>query len=170
MAHDLAGLGARGAEAHAIHHGVEARLEQLQQQPLAGHALGARRLGVGLAELALEQAVDVAHLLLLAQLLAVVGKPRAALLAVLAGRVGTALDRALVGEALLSLEEELLALPPAVPALVQVSAMQSFLFIPADAWAAGSVVGNGVTSAMLPILNRSRSARARRTRARARGP
>jgi hypothetical protein len=36
---------------------------------------------------------------------------------VLAGRVGTALDGALVGEALLALEEELLALAAALAAL-----------------------------------------------------
>jgi hypothetical protein len=63
----------------------------------------------------------MAHLLLLAQLLAVVGKPRTALLPVLAGRVGAALDRTLVGEALLALEKELFAFSPAMPALVEVS-------------------------------------------------
>ena len=68
-----------------------------------------------------EQTVDVAHLLLLAQLLAVVGESRAALLAVLAGRVGAPLHRALVGKALLALEKELLPFSPAMPALVQVS-------------------------------------------------
>ena len=72
--------------------GVETRFQQLQQA-LAGDALGAGGLLVGAAELALEQPVDVAHLLLLAQLLAVVGHARAALLAVLAGRVGAPLDR-----------------------------------------------------------------------------
>src|SRR5688572_19046985 len=117
MAHDLARFGARGAEAHAVDDRVETRFEELEQ-PLASDALGARRLGVGLAELALEQAVHVAHLLLLAQLLAVVGKPRAAFLAVLARRISAPLDRALVGEALLALQEKLLAFPPAMPALV----------------------------------------------------
>src|SRR5256885_8871308 len=116
MAHHLARLGARGAEAHPIGHRVEARFEELQQ-PLAGHALGARRLGVGLAELALEHAVDAAQLLLLAQLLAVVGEPRAALLTVLARGVGAALDGAFVGEALLALQEQLLAFPAALAAL-----------------------------------------------------
>src|SRR5205814_1130171 len=116
MAHHLARLGARSAEAHAIGHGVEARFEELQQ-PLAGHALGARSLGVGLAELALEHAVDAAQLLLLAQLLAVVGEPRAALLAVLARGVGAPFDGAFVGEALLALQEQLFAFPAALAAL-----------------------------------------------------
>src|SRR5262249_1572225 len=99
---------------------VQARLEQLQQ-PLAGDALGARRLVIRLAELALEQAVDVAHLLLLAQLLAVVGEARAGFLAVLPGRVAAPIHRALVGEAFLALEEELLPLAAAMTALVEIS-------------------------------------------------
>src|SRR5262249_49987290 len=87
------------------------------QQALARHALRAGGRGVDLAELALKDAVDAARLLLLAQLLAVVGQARARLLAMLAGRVAAALDGALVGEALLALQEELLALPAALPAL-----------------------------------------------------
>src|SRR5207237_6101058 len=98
---------------------VQPRFEELQQ-PLAGDALGARRIVIGVTELPLEQAVGVTHLLLLAQLLAVIGHARAALLAVLARRVGAAFHRALVGEALLALEEELLAFAAAVPALVEV--------------------------------------------------
>src|SRR3970282_2539001 len=87
------------------------------QQALAGDTLGTRGAGVGLAELPLQHAVDAAHLLLFAQLLAVVGQARAAFLAVLAGRVGAALDGALVGKALLRLEEQLLAFPAALAAL-----------------------------------------------------
>ena len=68
------------------------------------------------AELALEDAVDAADLLLLAQLLAVVGQALAALLAVLARRVGAALDRALVSKALLAFEEQFLALAAALAA------------------------------------------------------
>jgi hypothetical protein len=37
---------------------------------------------------------------------------------VLARRISAPLDRALVGEALLALQEKLLAFPPAMPALV----------------------------------------------------
>src|SRR5205814_10321385 len=107
---------ARGAEAHAVGDRVQARLEELQQA-LAGDALRLGGAGVGLAELALEHAVDAAHFLLLAQLLAVVREPHAALLAVLARSVGATLDAALVGKAFLALEEKLLAFPAALAAL-----------------------------------------------------
>ena len=115
VAHDLARFGARGAEAHAIAHAVEPAFEHLQQR-FAGDALAGRRLEVVAAELPLEHAVDAAHLLLLAQLHAVARKPRV-LLAVLAGRIVAALDGAFVGEALLALQEELLAFPAALAAL-----------------------------------------------------
>ena len=68
------------------------------------------------AELALEHLVVTAGLLLLAQLHAVLGLPHATA-AMLAGRIGAALDAALVGEAALALEEELLALAAALLAL-----------------------------------------------------
>src|SRR5262249_18011348 len=55
-----------------------------------------------------------AHLLLLAQLHAEVGEPRAAL-AVLAGRIAAALDSALGGEAAVALQEELRAFATAEP-------------------------------------------------------
>ncbi len=90
---------------------------QQLQQTLAGDALGTRRLCVELAELALQHAEGAARFLLLAQLLAVVGQARPGLLAVLARRVGAALDGTLVGEALLALEEQLLALSAALAAL-----------------------------------------------------
>src|SRR5262249_47040637 len=73
------------------------------------------RLVIGIAELALEEPVNAPHLLLLAQLDAVPGQPRI-LLAVLSRRVVAALDGALVGEAFLALQEELLAFPAALPA------------------------------------------------------
>src|SRR2546421_12419379 len=119
MAHHLARLAARSAEAHAISDVVQARLEKLQQ-PLAGHAFGARRVGVGVAELALEHPVGATHLLLLPQLLAVIGEARAALLSVLPRRVRSALHRTFVGKAFFALEVELLALPAAVTALVEI--------------------------------------------------
>ena len=78
VAHELARLGARGGEAHAVDDVVEAALEQLQQV-LAGGARAARRLAVVVAELALEHAVHAAQLLLLAQLQAVVGQALPAL-------------------------------------------------------------------------------------------
>ena len=68
------------------------------------------------AELFLQHLVVAAGLLLLAQLQAVLALAQAAA-AVLAGRVGATLDTALVGEAALTLEEELLALAPALLAL-----------------------------------------------------
>src|SRR5258708_21760005 len=74
MAHHLPRLGARGAAPHAIGHRGQPRFQQLQQA-LAGHALGARCLGVNQAELSLEDAVAAAHLLLLAKLLALVAHP-----------------------------------------------------------------------------------------------
>src|SRR6185436_4000561 len=97
------------------HHVVEAPLQHLHQH-LAGDALGERRLAERVPELALEQPVDAACLLLLAQLLAVVGLLDAPALAVLAGRVPAALERALVAEAALALQEQLHALAPAQPA------------------------------------------------------
>src|SRR6185436_18239177 len=148
VAHDLARFAARGAEAHAVGDVVEARFEQLQQA-LAGDALGARRVVVGVAELPLEQPVGVAHLLLLAQLLAVVGEARAALLAVLAGRVGAALHRALVGEALLALEVELLAFAAAMTALVEIL---GHVYTLRRFGGRHPLWGIGVTSAIEPIL------------------
>src|SRR5207249_9751100 len=90
---------------------VQPRLEHPQQR-LAGDARALGGLGVVRAELLLEQAVEAARLLLLAQLQQVLGllDPAAA---VLARRVAAALDRALLGQAALALQEELHALPAA---------------------------------------------------------
>ena len=66
------------AEAHPVDDVVEARLEELQQVG-AGRALAASGLGEVAAELALEQAVHAAQLLLLAQLVAEVGLAHAGL-------------------------------------------------------------------------------------------
>src|SRR5262249_34347781 len=66
---------ARDRKAHAIDDVVETRFEHAQQV-LAGVALQARRLGVVVAELALEQTVNALDLLLLAQLHGVVGQTR----------------------------------------------------------------------------------------------
>src|SRR3989442_766023 len=92
----------RGGQVGAAGHGLEGALQPLRidLQPL-GDATRLRRLGGGLD----------------AQLLAVVGEPRATLLAVLARGVGAALDGAFVGEALLALQEQLLAFPAALAAL-----------------------------------------------------
>src|SRR5262245_5775000 len=117
VAHQLARLGARAAEAKAVGNVVEPALE-LGQQLLAHHALLLRGAVEGERELVLQHAVQPLDLLLLAQLQAVALQLglHAAALAVLAGRVVALLDRALLGEAALALEEELHALPPAQPA------------------------------------------------------
>src|SRR5579864_7352217 len=78
VAHQLARLGARRREAHAVHHVVQPAFEQAQQGH-AGGALGARRRLVVVAELLLEHTVHAPQLLLLAQLQSVVGQPLTAL-------------------------------------------------------------------------------------------
>ena len=115
VADELARLAARGGEAEAHQHVVEPALEQ-RQQVLAGDARLARRLLVVAAELLLEQPVVAAGLLLLAQLQAILALLLAAA-AVLARRVGASLDAALVGQAALALEEQLLPLAAALLAL-----------------------------------------------------
>src|SRR5262249_46247838 len=85
---------------------VEAALEELDEV-LTRHALHARRLVVVAAELPLGDAVDALHLLLLAELLAVVRGLAPAGLAVLAGRIGAPLVSTLVGVAAVALQEEL---------------------------------------------------------------
>src|SRR3954447_20399561 len=120
---ELAGLAARGGEAEAHEHVVEAALEDAQQV-LAGDALLAGSLLVVVAELLLEDAVVAARLLLLPQLHAVLGLLLAPA-AMIAGRVGAALDAALVGQAALALEEQLLPLTAALLALGRVIACHS---------------------------------------------
>src|SRR3954454_17547620 len=115
VADHLARLAARRREAEPDDDVVEAGLEQ-GQQVLAGDARLPRRLVVVPTELALEHAVVATGLLLLAQLDPVLGLLRATT-AVVAGRVGAALDAALVGQAALTLEEELLAFTTALLAL-----------------------------------------------------
>ena len=64
--HELARLGARDREAEAVDDVVEPALEEAEHL-LARAPLPVRRVEVVLAELALEDAVDAAHLLLLAK-------------------------------------------------------------------------------------------------------
>src|SRR4051812_23603816 len=113
--HELARLGARRSETKSVNDIVEPGLEHAQQV-LAGDATLPRRLRVVAAELGLEQAVEAASLLLLAQLQQVLGLLDAAA-AVLARRVAAALDRALLGQAALALQEELHPLAAALLAL-----------------------------------------------------
>src|SRR5262245_9624765 len=115
VAHELPRLGARGCEPEAVDDVVEPPLEHAQEL-LAGDARALGGLGVVSAELLLEQAVVAARLLLLAQLEQVLRLLDAAA-PVLARRIAAALDRALLGQAALALEEELHAFAPALLAL-----------------------------------------------------
>ena len=108
---ELAGGRARRREAHPVDDVVEARLERAQQV-LAGHAGAVLGGDEVVAELALEHAVGLADLLLLAQLQPVLADLAAAD-AVLAGRRRAALEGALLGIAARALQEELGAFPPA---------------------------------------------------------
>src|SRR5262249_27381099 len=115
VADELAGLRARRGEAEPVDDVVEPRLERAEEV-LAGDARAARRLRIVDLELLLGQAVVAARLLLLAELEQVLALLDAAA-AVLTRRVAAALDRALLGQAALPLEEELHALPAADTAL-----------------------------------------------------
>src|SRR4051794_4979654 len=115
VADELAGLAPRGGEAEADEHVVDAALEQ-REEVLARDALLAGGAIVVAGELLLEHAVVALGLLLLAQLDAVLGLLLAAT-TVIAGRGGAAFDAALVGQAALALEEELLPFAAALLAL-----------------------------------------------------
>src|SRR4051794_28868730 len=112
---ELTRLSARGREAKPHQDVVETGLEQAQQVLAGDSRLPAGLVVVG-AELALEDAIEAASLLLLAKLEAVLRLLHAPT-AVVARRVGTALDAALVGKAALALEEQFLALSTALLAL-----------------------------------------------------
>src|SRR5205823_11359503 len=115
VADELAGLTAGGGETEPHQHVVQPALEQ-REQVLAGDSRLARCLLVVAVELPLEHAVVAARLLLLAQLQPVLALFHAPA-SMLAGRVGAPLDAALVGQAALALEEQLLSLTPALLAL-----------------------------------------------------
>ena len=113
MANQLARLGARGGHAHAVDGVVEAALQQLQQRLAGDAAAGALGLFEVAAELIFQHAVDALDLLLLAQLHAVADHLGLAQPAVLARGHVALLDRALLGVAALTLEEQLHALAAA---------------------------------------------------------
>jgi hypothetical protein len=115
VADQLPRLAPRGGEAESHEDAVETRFEQTQQV-LAGDARLTRGLLVIGAELLLEDLVEAARLLFLAQLQPVLGLPHPPA-AVLARRIGATLDAALVGEAALALEKQLLPLAAALLAL-----------------------------------------------------
>ena len=114
MADNLTRFGTRCAEAHFERDVVEPRFEHLQQG-LAGNALLLLRAVINIAELAFEQPVYAAQLLLFTQLHAVAGQA-AVFLPMLTRRVIAALDRAFVGKALVAFEEQFFALAAALPA------------------------------------------------------
>src|SRR5581483_1233168 len=111
VAHELAGLGARGRKPEPVGDVVEPPLEELQQH-VAGDTLAPVGEVEVAAELPLEQTVDAPELLLLAELDRVLRELRPRL-AVLAGRIIAPLDGALVRVAPLALQKQLEPLPPA---------------------------------------------------------
>src|SRR5215472_8484189 len=115
VADDLPGLGAAGAEAHAVNGAVETALESGHQQ-LAGDPFGLRGLLVRTAELGFQHAVNTAHLLLLAKLEAIADDLRLAVLAMLPGHEVALFNGALLAVAALTFEIKFHALAPALPA------------------------------------------------------
>ena len=111
---ELAGLVPAHGEPAPVHHVVQPQLEELEQAR-AGDPLGAGGFLVVAAELLFQDAVDAARLLLLAELDQVLALLDATP-AMLAGRVGAALDGALGPHAAGPLQEELHAFPAAEPA------------------------------------------------------
>jgi hypothetical protein len=87
------------------------------QKILTGNAPLTCGLLVCQAELPLEYSVDTAHLLLFTQLSTVFGQARIFLLAVLTGRIGSALYPTLVGEAFFAFQKQLFAFTAALTAL-----------------------------------------------------
>src|SRR4029079_6090449 len=113
VADELTSLRPGAGEAHAVDDAVEAELEE-PEKALAGHP-GPLLGDVEVApELALEDAVDAADLLLFPELKTVVADLATAD-AVLAGRAGATLERALLRVAAAALQVEPRALPPAEP-------------------------------------------------------
>src|SRR5215211_4551139 len=143
VADQLARLVAAAGQAAPVDHVVQPGLQQLEEG-LAGDALPPGRLDVVVVELLLEDAVDAAGLLLLPELEVVLAllEPPAA---VLAGRVGALLHRALGALALGALEEELGLLAPAEPAVRAGISRQCLLALSdaAPLGGAAAVVGDG---------------------------
>src|SRR5687767_1129608 len=112
VAHQLTRLRPRRGEAHTIDRVVETALAPLQQR-FTGDAARPLRLLEVAAALILQHAVDALDLLLLAQLHAVADHLGLAQASVLARRHVALLDRALLGVATLTFEEQLHALATA---------------------------------------------------------
>src|SRR6185436_14402287 len=109
--HEVTTLFARAGKSRAVREVVETALEE-RDHLFAGAALRVRRFRVICTELSLEDAVDAADLLLLAETHGVLAELDAAL-AMLARRVRPARVRALVAVAALPFEEELHVFAPA---------------------------------------------------------
>src|ERR1022692_4796567 len=127
MRDQLARLGARRAEAHAIDDVVQPRFQQLQQVR-TGRALVLRGHGEGTPEHALENAVGPAQFLLLAQLIAVVRLAHAGFHAMLP-RLGIELALR-VERSPRAFQEEISPLPPRQLAFR--SGVSSHLRLPAE--------------------------------------
>ena len=112
MADDLAGLGAAGAEAHAVDHAIEAPLEQTQQV-LASDAFHVGGFFEVIAELGFEQPVNALGFLFFAKLQAVADDFRFAILAMLSGNEVTLFDCALLAVTALTFQKQFHALAPA---------------------------------------------------------
>src|ERR1039457_889311 len=125
---NLAGLGAAGAEAHAVDDAVEAAL-QGGHQVVAGDALGQGALFEGAAELPFQNAVHAACLLFFAKLQAVAHNLLRAIFAMLAGNEVALFDGALFRVAAFAFQKQFHALAPALPANgTNVSCQVSFPF------------------------------------------
>src|SRR4051812_1780472 len=111
VGHEVTSLRARSGDAHPVDHVVQPQLQRAEEV-LAGHARTVLRIDEVVAELAFEDPVGPADLLLLAKLETVLADLAAAD-AVLAGRRRAPLERALLGIAAAALEEELCAFPAA---------------------------------------------------------
>src|ERR1019366_4939766 len=115
VAYDLAGLGAAGAESHAVDDAVEAAFQR-GHQVVAGDAFRQGGLFESAAELRFQHPVHAPHLLLFAELQTVPDDLLRPFLAVLPGDEIALLDGALFAVAALPFEIEFHALAPALPA------------------------------------------------------
>src|SRR5450756_376100 len=112
MPDQLPGLIPRRSPPHPVDHVIEPHLQD-PQQVLAGNPRAALGFLKVLPELTLQHPVDVPDLLLLFELRPVLRDLSAPALPMLTGTVVPALHRALRTEALVALQEQLHALPPA---------------------------------------------------------
>src|ERR1051326_6340334 len=100
VADQLAGLGAAGAESHAVDHVIKATLQRAQKV-FAGDAFLLRRSFEDVAELAFEELIVTPRLLFFAELESIAYQFRLAILTVLAGSEVALFNGALFGVATL---------------------------------------------------------------------